>query len=319
MRGLVLANRAYETHMTDEGLQLQQGLFEQGWELAGHRYGDGCTDVRVLLSRHWPDHVFVQDKRDWDPASGCPGATHDTKFQYLSALRNSRAVVSVVVKDAGPEGTNYHQDFCKEADADAVVIYYHPMSVLKFSPWLSHYKLIRTFHSLNLADIPEFAPRDARRPLCGSGAVGSTTSDVYPLRARVSERAEEFGMMWLRHPGYKNDKGPDTPRYLSFLNSFKVSFASASAYGFSLRKIIESVACGCTVVTDLPSYDQLPEIDRALVRVKPTISNQDLKVVLSQAVATWEEEGRRKWAKKAQDFYNYQAVGERLSRALFKV
>lgn len=303
--------------MTDEGLQLQQGLAEAGWTLAGHRYDDGCTDVRTLLSRHRPDHVFVQDKRDWDPASGCPGATHDTKFNYLSALRSSKARVSVVVKDAGPEGTNYHQDFCREADADAVVIYYHPMSVMRFSPWLTNYHLIRIYHSINLADIPEFAVQ--RRPLCGSGAIGSLTSDVYPLRAHVAPRASEFGMMWLKHPGYQNTSGPDTPKYLSFLNQFKVSFATSSAYGFSLRKIIEAVACGCTVVTDLPKYDALPEIDRAIVRVKPTISDRDLKVVFSEAVATWEEEGRRKWAKKAQDYYNYQESGRRLSQALFQV
>lgn len=319
MRGLVLANATYATHMTDEGLQLQSGLELQGWKLSGHRYDDGCTDVRELLKRHTPDHVFVQDKRDWDPESGCPGATQDTKFRYLRSLQESSARVSVVVKDAGPEGARYHKAFVEQAGADAVVIYYHPLSVLRYLPWLSTYKLVRTFHSVNLKDIPEFAPREKRRSLCGSGAIGSLTSDVYPLRSRVAPRAEEFGMVWLKHPGYINDKGPDTPRYLSFLNQFKVSFATSSAYGFSLRKIIESVACGCTVVTDLPAYDQLPEIDRAVIRVKPTISNTDLKIVLSEAVATWEEEGRRKWAKKAQDYYNYQESGRRLSKALFQV
>lgn len=319
MTGLVLANHAYASHMTDEGLQLQGGLHEAGWRLAGYRYGDGCTDVRVLLSRYTPDHVFVQDKRDWDPTSGCPGATHDTKFEYLTSLRTARARVSVVVKDAGPEGSRYHEAFCADAGADAVVVYYHPLSIFKYCPWLQQYPLIRTYHSVNLADIPPFAPAHERRPLCGSGAIGSLTSDVYPLRARVAVQADQFGMVWLRHPGYQNDRGPDTPKYLSFLNCFKVSFATASAYGFALRKIIEGVACGCTVVTDLPKYDILPEIDRALIRVKPTISDDDLKVVFAEAAATWEAEGRMKWAKRAQDYYHYQAAGKRLSDALSKV
>jgi hypothetical protein len=43
--------------------------------------------------------------------------------------------------------------------------------------------------------------------------------------------------------------------------------ATASSYHFALRKIIESVACGCTPVTNLPAYDVLPEIDPVLVRI----------------------------------------------------
>jgi hypothetical protein len=126
-------------------------------------------------------------------------------------------------------------------------------------------------------------------------------------------------MSWLRHPGYQNDRGPATPYYLRFLNHHKVSFATASSYGFALRKIIEGVACGCTVVTDLPSFDVLPEIDRALIRIKPTISDLELTLVLQEAAETWEEEGRRKWAEKAIAYYDYRVAGCRLSNALQKV
>lgn len=316
MNRLVLANHYYSQHMTNEGLQLQEGLQHAGWTLAGPHYGDGERDVRRLILQYHPEAVFVQDKRDWDPDSGCPGATPDLKFQYLGVLSGYQGLVSVVVKDGGPDGSDYHEAFCRETKPSAVVLYYHPLSVLKYCPWLSQYKLVRTYHSVSHADVPPFARAEDRRPICGSGAM---LSDVYPLRNRVAPRASEFGMVWLPHPGYSNNAGPDTPNYLSFLNSFKVHFATSSSYGFALRKIIESVACGCTVVTDLPTYDVLPEIDRAIIRVKPSITDIDLKAVLNEAVASWDESGRWKWAQKALRYYDYREVGFRLSRSLLGV
>lgn len=312
---LVLANHTYASHMTDEGLQLQEGLREAGWKLSGPGY-DKLWDVRAILHRYNPEHVFVQDKRDFDPSSGCPDVTTETKFRYLRALSQHGGRVSLVVKDAGLEGQEFHHLFCQECDPDAVVIYYHPLSVLKYCPWLSSYHLVRIYHSVNRNHVPGFVLGAHRRPLCGSGAI---LDDIYPLRARVCHRATEYGMDWLRHPGYRNTKGPATPLYLRFLSHFKVSFCSASTYGFSLRKIIESVACGCTVVTDLPSYDILPEIDRSMIRVKPSISFADLSLVFQEAVDTWDEDGRKKWAEKAMTYYDYRVSGRRLSDALKKV
>lgn len=317
---IVLANRSYERHMTSEGLQLQNGLAYAGWKLTGPGY-DGMNDVRAILHEFKPDHVFVQDKRDWDPSSECPGATSATKFKYLGVL-GSRAhgkwhgKVSLVVKDAGPDGMDFHHEFCEVCNPDAVVIYYHPLSVLKYSYYLQSYKLVRTYHSVDLSDIPEFRPGAQRRDACGSGAV---LGEVYPLRSRVSARPSEFGLDWLRHPGYQNEKGPATPFYLRFLNNYKVSLATSSSYGFALRKIIEGVACGCAVITDLPQYDVLPEIDRALIRIKPTISDLELKLLIRETVENWDEGGRRLWADRAKAYYDYRAMGTRLSQALLKV
>lgn len=314
---LVLANSGYATHMTDEGLQLQEGLHYAGWHLCGPGY-DNLRHVRTILSKYKPSNIFVQDKRDWDPASGCPGAHPSLKFKEINALADSRYAphVSLVVKDAGIEGSEYHRAFCEEVKPDAVVIYYHPLSVLRHCHWLGDYKLVRIHHSIDAHVIPPFAPGHERMPLCGSGALDDI---VYPLRSRVAAQPETFRMNWLRHPGYHNDRGPVTPLYLRFLNRHKVSFATASSYGFALRKIIEGVACGCTVVTDLPAFDVLPEIDRALIRVKPTISDTDLQLVFEEAVESWNEEGRRKWAEKAIAYYDYRVAGVRLSNALQKV
>jgi hypothetical protein len=95
--------------------------------------------------------------------------------------------------------------------------------------------------------------------------VSGAASNAYPLRQRVIRDALDLGVDVLRHPGYGN-QGPRTPEYMRHLAGYKVHVATASMYGFALRKIIESVAMGCTVVTDLPAYDVLPEIDGALVQ-----------------------------------------------------
>lgn len=316
MRKIVLANSQYANHMTDEGLQLQEGLKAAGWQLRGHGYEGGERDVRRILDEDDPDYVFVQDKRDWDYHSRCPGVLHEQRFQYISSLRKSRARVAVVVKDGGPDGSGYHREFVEEVDADAVAVYYHPLSLFKYSPWLASHKLIRTYHSIKAEDIPIFTPGAKRRPLLGSGAL---LGDVYPFRKRVAMRWKEFNMVWLQHPGYVNEGKVYTPGYLQVLNSFKIHFATASSYGFALRKIIESVACGCVVVTDLPSYDVLPVIDRAIVRVKPNISDYDLMMVFKEQEEQWNEDGRRKWAQKAIEYYDYRAIGKKLSNDLARL
>ena len=70
----------------------------------------------------------------------------------------------------------------------------------------------------------------------------------------------------LEHPGYGNP-GSQVETYVKALREYRVHLATASKYGFALRKIIESVAIGCTPVTNLPTYDVLPEIDGALKRI----------------------------------------------------
>ena len=84
-------------------------------------------------------------------------------------------------------------------------------------------------------------------------------------------------------------------------------------YGFALRKIIEGVAVGCTVITDLPAYDELPMIDGALVRVKPTINPPELASVIVAAVDGWDPIARAIWAARARAFYDYRALGRRLA------
>lgn len=306
MKKVMLANIDYQTHMTDEGNQLQEGMQHAGWHLCGAGY-DGLRSLPAILGQHWPDVVFVHDKRDWDMGSGgCfrPGIN----YQELQALKEyPRAFRLGVVKDAGTL-VEYHRNFIEQIGADAVVTYYHDDTTKRLSPWLIAHKTIRTYHSVDgVLCKASMATRAERKGAIVSGAV----SGVYPLRQRVMTNAAAIGCDIIKHPGY-NNKGSHTPHYLRTIAGYKVSIATASAYNFALRKIIEAVAVGAVPVTDLPEWDCLPEIDGALVRVPASISVPDLAAVVAEHVAKWNFEERLEWARKAWAFYDWRTIGLRL-------
>lgn len=308
MSAVVLANIDYRRHMTTEGDEFQEGLRSAGWTLCGVGY-DGLTDVPHILDTYRPSRVVVHDKRDWDPQSSI-AFRKDIGFTRLSALKAYEGFKAVVVKDAA-SSLPYQKAFYDEVGADAAIVYYHERSARMHGMWLQDRPLIRTYHSVNL-DALDGIPLDApRRDVMVSGAA----SNAYPLRQRVIRDAAVLGVDVLRHPGYGN-LGPRTPAYLSHVAGYRVHVATASMYGFALRKIIESVAVGCTVVTDLPDYDVLPEIDGALVRVRPTAGTDEIKRALEQAVQSWALDARLVWAEKARRFYGHEAIGARLDRAL---
>ncbi len=305
---VVLANVDYRRHMTSEGDQFQEGLRASGWTLTGAGY-DGRKDVGAILDHYRPDRIVVHDPRDWDPASPI-AFRKDLGFARVPLLQKSEAFKAVVVKDAA-SSLQYQAQFFDQAGADAAIVYYHPLSVEQHSGWLKGKTLIRTYHSVAAVDL---AGLDFRRPR-GGAVVSGAVSRSYPLRQRVIRDKALLGIDVLKHPGYGN-AGHTTPEYLKQIARYKVHIATASTFGFALRKIIESVAVGCTVITDLPAFDVLPEIDGALVRVKPTIGIRELRAMISSLLQSWDLEERLAWASKAQRFYNYETVGYALDRAL---
>jgi len=312
MNRLLLANVDYRGHTSDEGDQFQRGLEHAGWQLAGAGYGDGCRDVPQLLRRYRPQAVVCHDKRDFSPDS--PGCfRRDIGFRDLGALRDSSAFKACIVKDAGSV-RNYHRAFCEEIGTDAVIVYYDPEAVVALNPWITAYRLVRTYHSVDgdLCGSIDLTGSRARAVVTGA------LSAVYPIRMRVVQAATnnpDLGISVIGHPGYRND-GTHTPRYLSMLARYKVHVATASKYGFALRKIIESVAMGCTPVTDLPERDVLPEIDGALVRIAPDCSVRDVTAAVELADRQWNLEERLYWAEKARRWYDWRAMGLRLDVAL---
>ncbi len=306
---LILGNANYEKHVTDEGWQLQHGLVDAGWDIAGHSYPIDELDVKKILGATNPEIVFVQDARDWDIES--PGCfDKNVCFINVEALKPSKAFKLVVVKDAGTV-VEYQKKFAEKIGAHAAIIYYHPESVLAQSPWLKDYGLIRTYHSLD-SKVCEKIDLTARRQ---RGLVSGALGPAYPFRKRVMDNAGRLNIATLHHPGY-GATGSVVTRYLETLAKYKVHVATASKFGFALRKIIESVAMGCTPITDLPKYDVLPEIDEALVRVSPDINHVELRAVINHSINNWNQEKAIHFAEKARAFYDYRVVGKRLDEAI---
>ncbi len=310
MTDVLLGNVDYRQHMTTEGDQFQTGLAAAGWTVAGRGFDD-LVDVPTILRTYHPARIVIHDPRDWDPASPI-AFRKDLGFQRIPTLRTAEAFKAVVVKDAA-SSLHYQAKFFRDVRADAAIVYYHPRSIWVNAPWLAAVPLIRTYHSIDADDLLEAVPlmTGDRRAVVVSGAL----SKAYPLRQRVVRDSRVLGIDVIPHPGYGN-RGARTPEYCRLIARYKVAIATASMYGFALRKIIEAVAVGCTVITDLPAADVLPEIDGALVRVKPTIGSPELAGVIVDAVQAWHPIERGMWAARARGFYDYRAIGRRLSLAL---
>ena len=308
---IVLANMDYRTHMTSEGNEFQLGLEQAGWTLTGIGFDDR-RDVPELLRHYKPEAIIVHDKRDWDPHSGiCYRGGID--FKQLGALASYDAMKFAVVKDAG-SSIDYHRRFCEEIQADAVITYYHESAVTKLSPWMCEYELIRTYHSVD-SDLTSMIEINKPRQCA---IVSGATSQVYPLRNMVIDRAGDIGCRVLRFPGYGNGRCY-TPSYLREISEYRVHIATASAFQFALRKIIESVAVGTTPVTNLPTWDILPQSDEALVRVSENADWREVRDAVDYAERTWNSEERAYFAAKANHFYDYRALGARLSQLIAKV
>lgn len=308
---VVFANIDYEKHTTDEGNQFQLGLHADGWTLVGRGYRDEEVDTIRLLEKYEPEMVVVHDKRDWDPANGgC--FRKDVGFTRIEALADYPGFVTCVLKDAGSM-KDYHRRFVEEINADAVICYYHPDVVRSLNGWLKA-PIIRTYHSIDAS----LCRRLVRRTLRNKAVVTGATSAAYPLRTRFMKfalRYPHLGISVVGHPGYHN-RGTDTPSYLNMLASYRVHVATASVYGFALRKIIESVALGCTPVTNLPAFDKLPGIDDALFRVQPNASVTDVMRAVERANAEWDYDERLSYAQKAWTYYDWPVIGRRLSGLL---
>jgi hypothetical protein len=310
MRRVIFGNIDYQTHMTSEGGEFQRGLVFAGWTITGKGfYPNHERDVLAVLDKHRPDVVLVHDKRDFDPCHG--GFMPGIMPQNLHMLAEQKTIFKLaVVKDAG-SSIDYHRAFCEQIKADAVVTYYHDESVLKLSPFLASYDLLRTYHTVDADEIRKLNLTGPRLRALVSGAVSS----VYPTRQRAIEHRSYIGLDVLPHPGY-NNKQSSTPGYLSTLSKYRVHVATASAYGFALRKIIESVAVGTTPVTNLPTYDVLPFIDGALVRISKDASREEIKDAVARADAGWNLSERLHFSRLACQHYDWRIMGEALSELI---
>lgn len=312
MTNIVLANSSYATHGTDEGQQLQESLRLAGWTLCGFGYGDDTVDVPKILARHQPSIVVVQAGEDWRADSrGC--FDKRVSFKHIEALAGYPGYKVQVVKDC-PGKYDRRRAWCEEIKADALLTYYHCDAVLPLSPWMAGYPRIRHRHTIDGQVAKAIHFKADRKRAIVSGAINR---EVYPLRSLVVEHANLLGVAILKHPGY-GCIGPRSSDYLRKLSEYKVSVACSSKYGFALRKLLESAAAGCVVVTDLPDFDRLPWLEDALIRVPARAGIDAVRAAINISESLWTPELADSLRARAIEYYDYKVCGVALSEAIIR-
>jgi len=298
-------------HMTDEGWQMQMGLQDAGYVLSGcdfdRTFGKG-TPVEWILKNYDPVQTLIfQDKREW------MGMTATQKKRPQESFINCHNAVQddlfrmTVLKDSHALGA-FNREFCNEIQCHAWIVYYHPQIVNHLAPYTRQEDLIRTYHSIDSEKIPYFTFANKKGTFV-SGALGG----CYRLRQKLVTHARALDIQHLRHPGYKNNV-PHTDRFLKSILRYRVSLCTTSIYGYCLRKIIESVACGCTVVTDLPVDDVLPHIDECLVRIHPDLSIKEIRILIRKLGAEYDPEKAEHFSNLAKTYYDYRYLGMKLAK-----
>lgn len=302
-----LAVESMKRHTSDEGWQIFAGLEAAGYKICGHLLPTNETDIPHILSVFSPGTLVVQDRREWDIN---PRDYRDrfSKFTHIERLKKHPEVFKVAVLKDAHQRPNWYKEGAEEVDLHGWVVYYHPRIVKHLAPYVREKHLIRTYHSIDANLVPL-----SSQERTGGVVSGFSLPAVYPMRLRMMAGHNKLPQMTcIGHPGYHKD-GSLTPTYLKLLSRFKVSICTSSIYGYSLRKIVESVACGCRVITDLPSDDVLPEIDENLVRVDSNITVEEMAKLLHTLYREYDPYIQQRYARKAMDFYDYRAVGRRLA------
>ena len=290
---LVLGVSSMNDHMTDEGYQITFGLSKHGFVHCGYGLPEPETDVRRLIEKYDPPIVVIQDKREWFPSNDFRDRNAEFK-NYQDLAKDDNIFKVTILKDAH-QRPEWHKQFAEEIGCHAWIVYYAERLVKHFQPYIHQDALLRTYHTLRHAHLPDTWPTDRAGTLL-SGAV----SNVYPLRQRLMRSGLPISV--LRHPGYHR-KGCATPDYLRTLSQFKVAICTSSQYGYALRKIIEATAVGCKVITDLPTDDVLPLIDNNLVRIHPDCNIRDVGRYIYELEQSWDHDEQVAMATLAQMHY----------------
>lgn len=307
-KGIALAVESMSRHTSDEGWQIMQGLWEQGYALFGHNIGSSLTDVPHILRTMQPGIVVVQDKREWEGQTAGKGFNPQEKFIGVEELAKSDHIFKLTILKDAHQKLDYHKQSAEEMGCHAWIVYYNPRIVAHLAPYVRPQHLIRTYHSIDPTLVPDYSTK-VRGGCLLSGAV----SGAYPLRSRLIKDVKYLpATTILTHPGYRRD-GCHTPKFIQTLSHYKVAICTSSIYGYALRKIVEATACRCMVITDLPSDEVLPEIDDNLVRIPHEATAQEVGRILTQLYSSYSPEKQNYFSEKAKKFYDYREVGKRLA------
>lgn len=310
-----LAVESMKRHMTDEGWVIFEGLEHAGYNLFGYGLLKPSTNVKEICSVWGPHTVVLQDLREWDISPTCfrdPKA----RFTHIEALKSSHSIFKGTVLKDSHQRPEYHRKAADDMGCHFWIVYYHPKIVKHLAPYVRVQHLIRTYHSVNVQNIPALNWNPNSRAYC---LLSGAMSSVYPLRVNISRNIRAVScpqsgqiVNYHAHPGYHRD-GCATPGFIRLLANYKISLCTSSIYGYALRKIVESTACGCVVITDLPSDEVLPHIDGNLVRVDPRIEMKDLGRIIKKYADAWNPERQKAYSNLAKEWYSHIAVGKRLA------
>lgn len=309
-RNVFFAIESFSRHMTDEGWQLQLALAHAGYELCGNGFAGGL-DVAAEIDRDPPSVVVMQDKREWDHESPACLGRGDQFSNYRTLADRPDVFKLTILKDAHANPP-YHAAAAAEIGCHGWITYYHTRIVEHLAPYVRPQHIVRTYHSIDADSVPAF---DAEREK-GCLVSGAVNPKVYPLRSKMQGWARSMpNVDVLRHPGY-HARGHQTPAFLRELSRYRVAVCTSSIFGYSLRKIIEAVACGCVVITDLPPDDPLPFIDAALLRVPPTISEFDMRDLIRHCIDHWDMDRAQHYAMLTKHHYDWRVQGVRLANRI---
>jgi hypothetical protein len=298
---------SFRRHMSNEGWQLQDGLRQAGYHLYGRHFPAPYNQVNVvaIAEQVKPRVLIVQDKREWDPSrAGCFDKTEG--FCNVAAVRERDDIFRATVWKDAWFSRSYHRGGHYDLNPHVYITYYHDDLISYFSPWIHPQQLIRTYHSVDPAQVPAYSAKDRH----GALVSGALNPAVYPLRYSMAVAAKAGGLTdtaVLRHPGY-HAKRTSTAAFLQRMSHYRVAICTSSIFGCALRKIIEAAACGCVPITDLPAADALPVIDGALVRVSSDASTSDLNECIREQGAHYDANLREAWATKARQHYDYRSI-----------
>ena len=306
---IFLAIKQFAQHMSNEGWQLQTGLEAAGYQLCGRGFDIATGHVPKILAQTRPDVAVLQDKREWDPKN--PACLRKNEaFEHYSALGKRDDLFRLTVLKDAQHNVDDNARTAEVCKIHAWIVYYHPEMVQHLAPYSRKRHYVRTWHSLDPDQLPEFDHARIKTALLS----GATSKIAYPLRTRLFEAPLKYTQKLL-HPGY-HANGSATESYLKTLNQFRVAVCTCSVYGYALRKIIEATACGCRVVTDLPPDETLPEIDGNLIRISPDTPADTVDELCRLAAAEWDAEQQLEYRRRAVLFYNYRRRGKELAEAI---
>ena len=300
---------SYRRHMDNGRWLFQRGMEICGWKSMASNLPPGdeglCTnDLSTVpgakLVIMWPRH-------EWDYTVRHPCATTPEEGFVNYNKLGPKCVRIAATHDAGSR-VQEHRAWFDEWEPDYYLTWYHDKSVLTQMPFLDPSKLIRTYHILNTPSSYYCGQRYDRALFSGA-----RNRFVYPLREKIIKWGLQ-NVDILPHPGY-HMSGSTSYMFLDTLTHYKVSICTASVYNFALKKIFESTAAGCRVITNLPPYDVLPVIDGNLIRLH-TWTPQTLRDAIGHAIATYDADAQRKLAWECRAYYDYNRESVRLNSKL---